>query len=47
MAMTPRFSRWWAVPAGLAVLAGAVGVAVPALAGTAHREQAKKPTLAS
>ncbi len=37
----------WALPAGIAVLTAGAAVAVPALAGGTHHEQAKTPTLAA
>ena len=46
MAVARRKWAGWVLPAGAAVLAVGAGVAVPALAGSGPREQAKTPTLA-
>src|SRR4249919_1108509 len=47
MRIERRNWAWWPLPVGAVALAAAAAVAVPALAGGAHGEQAKKPTLAS
>ena len=47
--MVARRRGWgrWAVPIGVAALAGAAAVAVPALAGAGHRHHAPAPTVRS
>ena len=46
MPRDPRPGLRWGLPAGVAALAVGAAVAVPALADSGHREQAKPPTLA-